>query len=285
MTILNPTHTIFKSNKINFYYDVENDNRKIIASKDIFKGDLLILEHGISDIIDGSINRTALNILYNEDFYKELYPRNYKYDLNNIINNITDDEINYTDAINNKISKNVFRHPIDNEKSLFILFRDIVKFNHSTNPNANHSYIKIQIPNIDIPVLIYFIVCSRDILKDEEITINYGNGYFNENIDLKDYENKNQDYFIKNSNKIKKLIFNYLNSNDFKDVIYNHHLYSNGLVYSNNKYIGMPTFYKLLKGDENAEINIKEMNDWINTEIIKLSHYIQLYIKSIKNNF
>lgn len=298
-SILNPTFTIFKNRKIKFDFDTENDNRKIVASEDIYKGDLLIVEHGINDIIDEKntskelINRTALNLLYNQDYYNELYPRNYKHNLDSIINNIVDDENNYTTSITDKISKNSFKHPIDNDKSLYVLFRDIVKFNHSISPNSNHHYIQINVPNIDIPIIIYFIVCSKDILKGEEITINYGNGYFNENIDLTDYNNKNQDYFKKNDNKIKKLIFKYINSNNFNDVIYNHHLYSNGLVYTKYqdkyKYVGMPSFYKKcnenLNRDENVDITINEMNEWINTQLFQLNYNIKIYLRTIKNKF
>lgn len=287
MTILNPTYTIYKSRKILFDYDANNDNRKVIAKEDIFKGDLLILEHGICDIIDTNtdnnkiINRTALNILYNSDIYNELYPRTYKHDINNIINNI-DDDINYSDAITDKISKNVFKHVLTDDKSLYVLFRDIVNLNHSTTPNANHAHLEIKISNIDIPIMIYSIVCCKDISKGEEIFINYGNDYFKEDTDLTDYNNKNQDYFKKNDNKIKKLLFNYLNSKDFRDVIYNHYFYSNGLVYANNKYIGLPTFYKLLKNDENADITINEMNEWINIQLIKLFYHIKQYLDLIK---
>jgi hypothetical protein len=130
--------------------------------------------------------------------------------------------------------------------------------------------------------MVYLVVCCKDVLKGDEICINYGNGYFNENTDLTDYNNKNQDYFKKNDNKIKKLLFNYLNSNDFKDVIYNHHFYSNGLVYANNKYVGLPTFYKLLKDDENIDITFSEMNKWINIQIVQLCYYIKQYLDLIK---
>jgi len=293
MAILNPTHTIFKSKKISFVFDVENDNRKIIASDDIFEGDLLILEHGIGDVVDKTVdnnvdttnNRTALNLLYNPEFYKELYPRNHDHNIDNIINNVNDDNINYSGAITDKISKNIFKHEIDTNKSLYVLFRDITNLNHSITPNANHHYLEVKIPNLDIPIIIYYIIASSDIIKGDEITINYGNDYFNENTDLSDYYDKKKPYFKKNDNKIKKLVFKYLNSLDFRDVIYNHHFYISGLIYTQNKYIGLPSFYKLynnsINKDENDDITIKNMNDWINEEIAKISYHINSYIKQL----
>jgi len=294
-SILNPTHTLFKSRKIKFDYDAATDNRKVIATEDIFVGDLLLVEHGIADIIDckdsnnvnTTNNKTALNILYNPDFYKELYPRTYDHNIDNIINSVNDDNINYTEAITEKISKNVFKHPITADKSLYVLFRDITKFNHSaTAPNANHSYLEIKIDGIDAPIIIYYLICCQDILKNDEVCINYGNDYFKENTDLTHYNDKHKPYFKKNDSKLKKLVYNYLNSNQFNDVIYNHHFYNSGLIYSNSKYIGLPSFYSLYNKektrDETADITIKEMNEWINSQIAFITHLIQKYLKALK---
>lgn len=283
---LNPTHTFYKYDKISFVYDIENDNRKVVANENISKGELLILEHGISDIFEQNtnyeiINRTTLNILYNESFYNELYPRVKKYNLND--NDCEFDTI--TDIINEKISKNIFKHNITDKKYFKVLFRDITNLNHSIDPNANFHYIEIKIKGIDFPIIIYYIICCKDILKGSEICINYGNKYFNENTDLTIYNDKAQDYFTQNDRKIKKLVFNYLNTTNFRDVIYNHYFYSNGIIFENNVFVTLPTFFKILKGDENVEVSNDEINTWLNLHLTQLSNYIQDYIRSIKIEF
>ena len=45
--VLNPTHTIYKSRKIEYITVEENDYRKVIAVEDIYAGDMLLIEHGI----------------------------------------------------------------------------------------------------------------------------------------------------------------------------------------------------------------------------------------------
>ncbi len=274
---MNPTHTIYKSDKILFDYDSANDNRKVIATENISQWDLLILEHGITDVIvpttsnDDIISRIGLNILFNEDLYNELYPRKSKYNLNEE----DCDMDNITENINKKINKNAFKYIVTDKIEHNSLFRDITNLNHSVDSNANLSHFRIEMKGIDFPIVFYCVFCCRDILKGSEICINYGNGYFNENTDLTNYYNMSDDYKKQNGIKIMSVIRDYMHSEDFRNVIYNHFFYSHGIIFENNAFFPLSAFYKIWKGDENAELSCDEIETWISFHLNRLSTSIK----------
>lgn len=284
MNILNPTHTIFKSHKISFEWDKENDNRYVKATENIYEGDLILIEHAlITNNLEDNYNLLVLNILYNEDLFNQLYPRKKKYNLDDIIKGEINDE--YIEAITEKIEKNAFRTKYRNEDKYYHTIPiDFVKLNHSIEPNINYHHMIIDIPNVENPIFIFYAVCCKDILKGEELYNNYGNDYFKENTDLSKYYDKNQYYFNKNHKKIMKKVNNYLDSNECKDVIFNHHFFSNGLIYINSikKYIGLPKFRKLLKDDENIDVSITDMNEWIQKQMLMVYSIFKEKFKKIK---
>jgi hypothetical protein len=273
-SILNPTYTIYKSRKLEFQWDKETDYRKAIATEDIFAGDLLIVEHGIYDDIKKENNILVSNLLYNEELWNEMYPRELSYNLDDVLmNNNTD---NIIDATTEKLNKNIFAHN-ENEGTFYTLLREGQIFNHSKEPNANYHHISV--PTLDnLPdIKIFYFVAYKDIKKDDEICSNYGNNYFNEDIDLTEYNNKNSEIFTKNRSKILTKIDKYLESPECRDVITNHHFFNNGLVFihKKNQYIALPPFYKILNKDINEDITIAEMNEWINKELLSILTFLK----------
>lgn len=282
MNILNPNYTIFKSRKFSFEWDKENDNRYVKAIEDIYKGDLLLIEHTITAETDDNYNPLVMNILYNEDLFNQLYPRNTTYNLDDILNNSDKNEY-YCNAITDKIKKNCFKVNVDN-KEFTSLPVDFVKFNHSKDPNVNFHYIYMTVPNLKSPIIIFYAICCKDIKKDEELFNNYGNEYFNEDIDLTDYKDKASDIFKKNKNKILDKVDKYLESKECKDVLFNHHFTSNGLVYIQklNHYVGLSKFRLVVNKDENKDVLIPDMNDWINREMLNIFLTFKEKFKKIK---
>lgn len=274
--VLNPTHTIFKSKKIEFIID-DNDYRKCIAKEDIFQGDLLLLEHGVMDEIERSNNILVNNLLYNKELWEELYPREFQYNLDNIMK--SEDTDNIIDALTQKLTKNIFKQQIG-DKVKYTLLRDGSIFNHSKDPNLTYHYILIPMAEGLLDMSIFYFIAYKDIKAGEEVCSNYGNNYFNEDIDLTEYNKKDHDFISKNRSKILTMIDNYLACNDCRDVILNHHFFNNGLVYNQdtNKYISLPSFNKLLKDDENTDITISELNDWINKEMVKVLSFLKTKI-------
>jgi hypothetical protein len=284
MSILNPTHTIFKSHKISFEWDKETDNRYVKAVEDIFEGDLIFIEHAlITEKLEDNYNLLVLNILYNENIFNQLYPRKKIYNVDDVINGKIDDE--YIEAIIEKIEKNCFRTTNKNSDKIYhSLPIDFVNFNHSKEPNINYHHIVIDVPNLENPIYIFYVVCCKDILKGDELLINYGNNYFKEDTDLTQYMDKSQYCFKKNNKKIMKKINDYLESKECKDVLFNHHFFSNGLIYVNsiNKYIGLPKFRKLLKDDENIDVSVGDMNEWIQKQMLMIYTTFKDKFKKIK---
>jgi hypothetical protein len=284
MSILNPTHTIYKSPKFSFEWDKENDNRYVKATDDIFEGDLILIEHAATTTnLEDNYNTLVLNILYNEDLFNQLYPRKKVYNIDDIINGNIDEE--YINAIAEKIEKNCFRTTNNNSNKIYYsLPIDFVKLNHSKEPNINYHHIVIDIPNLENPIYIFYAVCCKDILKGEELLNNYGNNYFKEDTDLTQYMDKSQYCFKKNYKKIMKKINDYLDSKDCKDVLFNHHFFTNGLVYINSikKYIGLPKFRKLLKDDEDIDVSIEDMNEWIQKQMLIIYTTFKDKFKKIK---
>jgi SET domain-containing protein len=272
MNILNPTYTIYKSRKFEFIW--EGDYRKAVATDDIYAGDLLLLEHALYDDIKTNDNIIVSNLLYNENLWNEMYPRELDYNLDDVINNNNTDAI--IDATTAKINKNVFRHD-EVAGAYYALLRDGQIFNHLKEPNCNYHHISVPTRD-DLPqIKIYYFIAYKDIKKGDEICTNYGNEYFNEDTDLSDYNNKQSDIFIKNKSKILSKIDKYLESRECRDVFTNHHFYKHGLVFiqNQNRYIALPSFTKLLKGDEKEDIKISELNDWVNTQLLKLISFLK----------
>lgn len=270
--VLNPTHTIYKSRKIEYIWD--NDYRKVIAVEDIYAGDMLLIEHGLYDDITKDDNILISNILYSKKLWDELYPRKIEYSLDDILNSKNTDNI--IDAITSKLNANIFKHE-EQEGTFYTLLRDGIIFNHSKEPNATYHHIEIPMKEGLSTIKIFYFIAYKDIKKDEEICINYGNDYFKEDIDLTEYNKKDTEIFTKNRNKLLTKIDKYLESPECRDVVLNHYFYKKGLVYNqdNNQYISLPAFNRLLKGDEKENITVKEMNEWIQREMLDILSFLK----------
>jgi hypothetical protein len=180
--ILTPYNTIYKNSRISFEIDEEKDYRFVKAIKDIRQGEIILIEHLLysDDYEENAQNSIVMNTLYNEELFNGLYPRDYKYNLDDILNGNNKEKL--IDILALKITKNMFKIKEINEgieKSTIILGNDYVRFNHNKDkPNINYNHFKINIPHINIPIFIYYMVAFKDIKEVEELTINYGNEYF-----------------------------------------------------------------------------------------------------------
>jgi SET domain-containing protein len=272
--VLNPTHTIYKSRKIEYEWNKEIDYRRVIATEDIYAGDMLLIEHGLYDDITKDNNILLSNILYSKKLWDELYPRNMEYSLDDILNSKNTDNI--IDAVVSKLNSNIFKHE-QQEGTYYTLLRDGIIFNHLKEPNANYHHIEVPMIEELSTIKIFYFIAYKDIKKGEEICTNYGNDYFKEDTDLEDYNKKDTEIFTKNRNKLLSRIDKYLESPECRDVILNHHFYKKGLVYNqdNNQYISLPAFNKLLKGDEKVDITVKEMNEWIQKEMLNILSFLK----------
>jgi hypothetical protein len=275
MTILNPTHTIYKSRKLEFEWDKEIDYRKAVATEDIYAGDLLLIEHGIYDDIKREDNIITANLLYNQELWNEMYPRELAYNLDDVLNN--NNINNIIDATTAKLNSNIFAHK-EQDGDKYTVLRDGQIFNHSKD-NYNITYHHITVPtHHNLPDMkIFYFIAYRDIEKGKEICSNYGNDYFKEDTDLTDYNNKNSEIFTKNRNKLLTKIDTYLSSAECRDVILNHHFFNNGLAYiqQKNQYIALPKFYKTLNKNDDEDITITEMNEWINKEMLFILSFLK----------
>lgn len=272
--ILNPTHTIYKSRKLEFQWDKETDYRKAVAIEDIFVGDLLIIEHGIYDDVKKENNILVSNLLYNEELWNEMYPRELPYNLDDILTNNNTDNI--IDATTKKLNSNIFSHN-ENNGTFYTLLREGQIFNHSKEPNATYHHISVPTHHNFPDIKIFYFIAYKDIKKGDEICSNYGNDYFKEDTDLTEYNDKNTEIFIKNKSKILTKIDKYLESPECRDVIINHHFFNNGLAFvqKKNQYIALPKFYEILKKNINEDITIVEMNEWINKELLSILTFLK----------
>jgi hypothetical protein len=270
--ILNPTHTIYKSRKFEFEWDKEIDYRKAVATEDIYVGDLLLIEHGIYDDIKRENNILVSNLIYNQELWNEMYPRELPYNLDDVLNNNNTDNI--IDATTTKLNSNIFAHK-EGEETKFTLLRDGQIFNHNKEPNINYHHISVPTHENLSDMKIFYFIAYRDIKKGEELCSNYGNDYFKEDTDLTDYNNKNSEIFTKNKSKILTKIDAYLQTSNCRDVVLNHHFFNNGLVFiqHKNQYIALPQFYKTLNNDN--DITIAEMNEWINKEMLFVLSFLK----------
>jgi hypothetical protein len=287
-TKLNPTYTIYKSNNISF--ECLNDNRYVKAINDIAKGDVLLIEHGLYDDIKDDYNILTNTLLYNKKFYEEVYPRNDPYNFEDIINSDTDDSKTegtkelLASIISMKLEKNIFKHT-ETDKDYYTLLRDGIIFNHSKEPNANYHNLKIEVPYGIMPIMIFYFVAYKDIKAGEEICINYGNDYFKENIDLNEYNNK-QDKCFKNYKDILNKINNYISTIECNDVMFCHNFMRNGLVYIPhlNKEIVLPNLCCLLNGidDGKTSITMEQRNNWVITQMYLILSTLETKYKKLR---
>lgn len=197
------TNIIFKNRKICFDTS-NNDNHKVLTLEHIKAGEILLIEHLASNENEYKIINY---VKYNKHLFDNLYPRQKLYNYDDRITNKEEVEKLAVE----KVQKNVFSIKTNNEKQYYGIGVYVSKFNHNQNSNTC-----INISNIgEQKQLTYVaIIANNDIQKGDEITINYGKGYFNET----EGSEMPQLYYI--SNIIKNILCKYMNKQIF-DEIYN----------------------------------------------------------------
>jgi hypothetical protein len=186
---MKPIHTTFKSD--NIIFDEINDYKLVKASKDIKKGEILLIEHCYT-AKNGHIS--LQNLVRNTPIlFDSLCPRNIKWNQSML----SDTSENIKSIVKEKLMKNCI---INNED--IIVGIDISSFNHSTNPNSIikscnlNSFAYKPIKNN-----LVYVVAYEDIKMGDEILTWYGDGYFGENnnisFNVEEYKNYINDIALK----------------------------------------------------------------------------------------
>lgn len=170
------TNVIFKNRKI--YFDTnDNENHKVIALEDIKSGDILLIEQLASN---KSSSKIISYVKHNKELFDNLYPRPRTYEYKDRAKG-SSVEKEIEQLATEKVKKNVFGIEVNSGGYYYAIGVYVSKFNHNKIPNTcmsieNICYIK------DTRKQLCFVAISanEDIKKGDEITINYGKGYFNE---------------------------------------------------------------------------------------------------------
>lgn len=167
------TNVIFKNRRINFD-ESDNENHKVLASEQIKAGEILLIEHLVNH---KSVSNMLSYVKNNKDLFESLYPRSRSYSYEDrAIGSDKEDEI--MELAIEKVQKNVFCINGRNGEKYYALGVNVSKFNHKRMPNTYMNIAKMHGNN---KCLCFVAIKSRmNIEKGEEITINYGRGYFSE---------------------------------------------------------------------------------------------------------
>lgn len=221
----------------------ENNYNSFIASNDIEKHTLLLIEHTFT----GSLEQCQHVIQTNEHLFNELHPRIKKW-------NETE---NKNDIALKKVLANGF---VISDSNSIVIGDTISKFNHSCSSNCAHFHAgQTKINNLMTNYLA--IITIGDIKNGEELTINYGNdrGHIGSDdfkclcgkTDAERQETQNilesiSLYYQKNNiMSIKKNIIDKYESIS-KNIMAFQYLAKIGLVVANDSYLSMSTQFQLI---------------------------------------
>lgn len=162
------THTVFLSAKCQL--KVENDYRSVIATSDIKVGDLLLVEHCCQQDKE-HLNVLKMSLLYQEDFFNELYPRISKWSLD-LVSKLVSDQT--SELLVSKIQANSFGAP----GGEIVLGRTVSWFNHDDFPNAYVYSLPVNTKELlSLNCIFASVIAGCDTKMGEEIFIKYGD-YF-----------------------------------------------------------------------------------------------------------
>lgn len=147
------THTIFKSDKISFETG-ESDYRLVRAKESLDVGEVLLAEHCF---MCHKYEHVLEAIKKSPELFSNLYPR---------VPGAKCEE---------KASKNMFY-----SDGTFHIALDTSRFNHSTEPNAILTFPTFINAEEGVYLCVIFTYANRFIQAGEEITIWYGNKYFDD---------------------------------------------------------------------------------------------------------
>lgn len=146
----NIVNTVYKNPKLTFL-----NNKNVISNKDIKKGELLLIEHCVS-------NKLNLNesLKYQKDLYNKLYPFNAIWNVNILNDN--------NDIIDEKINLNSFKI-----NDLIILGQDISNFKINNQCANVYSWVSNYNITLNIDSIFVSIIAGKDIKENEEIILEY----------------------------------------------------------------------------------------------------------------
>ena len=223
------TNIVYKSPKI--MDKMENDFRSVIAADDIEFGELLLVEHCVGGTID-----LLVDIVYaNTNMFNSYYPRKVAWDDNS-------KDTNFKTA-SDKVMSNIFGRN-DN----YVLGEYVVRLNHRCTPNCCVCLDDNMDAITNTHTVILSIWSIRRANEGDELTIIYNDKTHNadnifgflceckENQTLVGPKMSIAHTLIKSLTKkdpgFLQMIKEYLVSNECKDIMYNHYMLTNGIVFS-----------------------------------------------------
>ena len=258
----NITNTIYKSNKISF--EVRNDSTKINgvihnmedyryvkAIKPIKEGDILLIEHccvtkELCDLV--SVVKCC------PELFNNLYPRTRLW-TESVLTELSDDLI---DLLREKVQKNCFGGYNTLNEYGYTIGNDISRFNHSINFNAVYRYVDVTL-KLPINIQIFYVVASKDVVINEEITIFYGNKYFGDKLPNDIQFNISKKY----GNYIETIIDQYIDKPIFETVILNHMCIYYGLLFNDEMLCPCERFMEYYTKEFP---NMQNIEDWISSK-------------------
>lgn len=257
----NVTNTILKSPKCKF--NITNDYKSVIATKNIISGDILLIEH-----CQYSDNQVVLmtSLRFQEELFNELYPRKTKWIENYATN--TSDEIQ--ELINNKIQHNCF-----GDKNEITIGNDISWFNHNNEYNAYVHSLKLSLHKFPTDTVILSVVATKNIYPGEEIFIKYNdeitfeNNTINLNNTICTLENDLNKHYNENErdhrNTIIVIVKEYTKKEKFSIITGNQIANHYGLYMSNDLVSPTPRFIEYIKSTYHIDptTNINICADWL----------------------
>lgn len=218
-------YNIYKNSSLELIYN--ENNYSIMSKYDIKHGELLVIEHALTN----SAEKCVSALLNNQYLYETYFPRDVKF------------EDRTLQTIDDKILYNSFKFD-----EYYLLVDFIAKFNHSCNPNAS-VVIREHYVNEDTVNVFVELYAIRNISKGTELTISYGSKESHKRADFKCNCGKSLSERRKISNTIgklvvamsdarthsnKMLICKYLESSIGKTILFHHYLVNKGIFINKN---------------------------------------------------
>ena len=249
------THVVYQNKKI--AVRARNDFRRVIATTDIKKGSLLLIEHLATDITVGQVN--GVRIMSDRHLFESLHPRTTSWNAEVMDNKAASIE---------KHKFNSFGESDHDKYKCKKLGCTLSMFNHSSHPNAQLYFIDAS-SSAEPPPKFALVFLAKSIVAGEEISITY---YCDEG-EVHPYCNKATDSVptIKPPQVMldmaKQFVNDYQRTITFAGICVRLHLSGLGFLLATPQDLVFPEFTALAKqrGLTIMDLVKSETNEWIKT--------------------
>lgn len=242
---------VFTSNLISFAVK-DDDYRYVLATQDIRRGELLLVEHCYSA---PSFNKLATVIKATPLLFNELCPRTTVW--NPSIPGDSSEQI--VSLCKEKAIHNAFGHD-----GVHLIGVHATKFNHSSVPNATVKFVRCNLKELDISCNFIYIYANKDISGGQEICTWYGNQFFGDCKPFVDSYDLDRSY-----NKITQ---DYLSSSTCKQIVVEHLCIDRGLFIVEDTFLTSPAFIEFF-ASIGKEPTVENIQKWILGWMAKLDAF------------